>query len=235
MMIMKRYSLFLLLPLLLITGSGLRAQYVIGFGPTGFTGMPDSVYSPTTQFVGTFLKNTSSLNFNDSIQVIGYIDTGSVNTVPLYFPPGTFSLNAGDSVFLPIQIDFRDTYMGGLFRIGNNTIVIWPVMYDPNWDTGDSLVATVFVMDSINGIHEAPSNSSLRCYPIPSSGPLYMVNASPHNQPVHAVIRNEQGQIVAENDNPLGGIDTEPWPAGIYLIEVTFEDGTKGTYKVMRK
>lgn len=216
--------------------AGLKAQDTIRFGSTGFSGMPDSVQTGTQTLVGAFLKNSlySDSAYHDSVEVHGYLDTGAVNMVYFSFPKTYLSLVPGDSIFKIFPINFSDPNLGGYFRIGNNTIVIWPVCDDPNFLTGDSLIANVIVLPTGMG-PEPIDNEVVRCFPVPASGPLYIVSMSPSIHPVSAVIRDMTGRVVDESHNMQIGIDTEPWPPGVYFIDVTFDNGTYRTYKVVRQ
>jgi hypothetical protein len=239
-MLNRTISRLLFLTVLAVSGmfqtGGLRAQDTIGFGPSGFSGMPVSVYAGDTVTVGAFVRNYSDSAYqNDTIQINGYVDTGSV-FIPFSLPPvPAISMAAYDSVFFLIPIDFRDNYQGGIFRIGNNTIVIWPSMYNPNFATGDSLTATVLVIDTINSIgpgHEY--DDGVRCYPVPGNGPLFIMSSNPSLRPSEAIVRDMNGKIVTVSKNPSAGIEMESWLSGIYFIEIIFDNGTSGIYKIMR-
>lgn len=231
---MKRILSGLTLSLLLAFSFAGKAQDTIGFGPTGFSGMPDSVWSGEYLPVGAFLKNYSSSPYNNFIQITGLVDSGGI-PVPLVFPPVNYQIPGNDSLFVINHIDFTAGYLGGIFAIGNNTIVIWPILFDPNWNTGDSLRATVFVMDSIVGVNDLADESSIRCYPVPSSGLLYLTSSSRNLVPESAIIRSSTGEIVFRTNTPLNAIDVSTWSPGVYFIEVTFENGRQGVYKIMRE
>jgi hypothetical protein len=217
-------------------GGQLHAQNSIGFSNIGFTGMPDTVQAGTSTPVGAFLENLSAFNdYSDSVQIVGYIDTGSVNTVPISFPVTYFQLAAGASQFVIMPVSFTEQQLGGYFRIGSNTIVIWPISFDPNFDTGDSLHATVVILPAGTGGPVSRPGTDVRCFPVPASGPLYITSQNAMQKPVSVVVRDMAGKTVAVSSSLENGIDTEPWPAGIYFLEVTFDDGTTGTYKISRQ
>ena len=239
----KRFFSRLLFALLLLAGSGmsrsgagLHAQNGIGFGSPGFSGMPDTTYASTSSIlVGAYVKNFSIINCVDTLQIQGYIDTGSV-VIPFTLPPVTnFQLPAGDSLFSLLPIAFKDNHMGGNFRIGNNVIVVWPVIYSPNWAAHDSLKATVFVIDTISGIRvNTLPEENVRCYPVPASGPMYITSTNPHISPKQVIVRDASGKVVFVSTTPMFGIETESWASGVYTLEVTFDNGAKGAYKVVK-
>jgi hypothetical protein len=242
--VLKRFFPRLLFALLLLAGSGmsrisagLHAQNTIGFSLFGFSGMPDTVYAGDTIPVGAFFKNfgVTSYNPSDTFEIRGSIDTLSGPPILFSFPPDTTSLAPGDSTFVIFPIDFRDNHMGGNFKIGNNIIVVWPISYNQTWGTHDSLTATVFVIDTINGIGpELSPYEGVRCYPVPASGPMYITSNNPSMRPKEVIIRSATGDVVFVSKTPSFGIETESWANGVYFLEVTFDNGSRRVYKVVK-
>ena|ERR1051325_3930932 len=125
--------------------------------------------------------------------------------------------------------------MGGNFRIGNNIIVVWPISFNQNWGTFDSLRATVYVIDTISGLGpELMPGGDIRCYPVPVSGPLFVTSNNASLRPKEVLIRNAEGQIIFLSKTPSFGIATESWANGVYFLEVTFENGSRRIYKVVK-
>lgn len=219
------------------SNAGLHAQSGIGFGTPGFVGMPDTAYSGDTVWVGSFIKNYDSLVpvFNDTIQIQGYIDTGSAH-INFSLPPITqFSLPPGDSLFFLLTFPFVDNQMGGQFRIGNNVIVVWPIVQNPYFGIHDSLSANVFVLDTISGLGpEYFPDEGVRCYPVPASGPMYVTSNNPHLHPKEITVRDASGKIVFFTTTPSFGIETESWANGVYLLDVIFDNGSRRVYKVVK-
>lgn len=244
---LKRFFPKLLLVLMMLaftgmdrTSSGLHAQTTpIGFASTGLIGMPDTVFSGDSVLVGAFIKNYDTSGFyifNDTIQIYGHIDTGS-SVIPFTLPPvpPQQAIIPGDSVFYILPIAFRDSSMGGNFRIGNNVIVVWPISFDPTFTTLDSITTNVFLIDTINGIGLDPiSDANIRCYPVPASGPLYVTSGSHRLIIKEIIIRDANGKAVAVSDNPSTGILTDSWASGIYMLEIYFENGQRSVYKIIR-
>jgi hypothetical protein len=238
--LLKRFIPRCLLALALLVLGGisqqnsLRAQDTLGFSQIGFAGMPDTVNNGNSTLVGAFLENRSlSTTFNDSVLISGYVDTSA--QVPFSFPAyDTITILPGDTQFVIMPIAFTDPSLSGFFRIGSNTIVIWPIALHSSFETGDSLTATVFILPTGLG-PEPHNNEEVRCYPVPSNGPLFIQSLSPTLRPAQAVVRDVNGRVVAESKTLAAGIDTEPWPPGVYFIEVTFDNGTMRIYKVMRQ
>lgn len=244
---LKRFfpKLLFVLMMLAFTGmgrnsSGLHAQNItIGFSSTGLIGMPDTVFSGDSVLVGAFIQNYDTSGFyvfNDTIQISGTIDTGSV-LISFDLPPvpPQFPIPSGDSLFYILPMVFRDNHMGGNFRIGNNVIVVWPISFDPTFSTMDSITVNVFVIDTISGIGPDPdAEANIRCYPVPASGPLYVSSGSRHLIIKEIIIRDANGKTVAISNNPSTGIMTDTWASGIYMLEIYFENGQRSIYKIIR-
>ncbi|HET6990585.1 MAG TPA: T9SS type A sorting domain-containing protein [Bacteroidia bacterium] len=216
---------------------GLFAQASIGFTSTGLQGMPDSAYSNgNTIYVGADLKNydsTFAFPSTDTLQIIGYIDTTAA-PIPIAFPlVSNITIPPGDSIHFALPFVFLDQPMGGNFRIGNNVIVIWPVIYDPNVTTHDSVSVNIFIIDP-NGVPEYNHEEAVRFYPVPANGPLYVTTGTRSVAVKQVVVRDAAGKIVAISDTPALGIKTDDWASGIYILEITFENGKKSNYKIIR-
>jgi hypothetical protein len=222
----------------IISGNNLRAQSTLGFNSVGFYGLPDTVANHDNHLVGTFLEVYTGIDslYNDSVQLVGYIDTipGPSPTNPIASPFATVTLNPGDSVFFILPVTFDAGFNGQGFRIGNNVIVVWPVCTsNPNFSTGDTITANIIVLDGISTGPE-PDPGNVRCYPVPASGPLYVTSSDRNLVVKQIIVHNAAGEIITVSDNPSLAIPTEDWASGVYLLEITFENGRKSFYKIMR-
>jgi hypothetical protein len=222
------------------TGAGLSAQNGLGFTSAGILGVPDSVFSSSNFIqVQAHLRNYDSIPFtaNDTLLFVGYIDTIGTNqfTIPISFPPVTnFNLLPGDSVNLLIPFIFLDNQMGGQYRIGNNVIVVWPISYSPNFSMAhDSITANVFVMDP-NSVEDLNENAAVRFYPVPANGPLYVTTGTRSVSVKQVTVTDASGKIISVSYNPTSGIKTDDWAPGIYILEITFDNGQKSNYKIIK-
>ncbi|HTL81906.1 MAG TPA: T9SS type A sorting domain-containing protein [Bacteroidia bacterium] len=239
---MKRWLLSAMLVMALaLCGYSLRAQTMtIGFDQTtGFIGLQDTVYAGAQFPFGGLVKNNSDTAvFSDSLIISGLIDTGSgyVHLPPTPIPNTV--IQPHDSVLILIPGDFRDNYQGGLFRIGGNVIVVWPAIVgsSSSFNTGDSLTATVFIIDTINSTGSSMSpDEQVRCYPVPAQGLLYITSASPSYHVKEATVYDLTGRLIAYSKETSAGIDTESWLPGVYILDVTFDNGTRRIYKIARR
>jgi hypothetical protein len=236
MMKQTKRILFVFLLLFGVWGKNtLRAQSdSLIFSPYGLIGLNDTVLAYDSIPAGAFIKNLSSGSpFLDSLQIFGLIDTGVV--VPFYIPPfDSIYIQPNDSVFFIIPFVFRPGSSGGPFKIGGNTIVIWPASVGNVGGGTDSLEFVVTVLDTISGIIDPPSLGSVRLFPIPSSGPLYVITGTPHFGASSATVYDNFGKRMFETKEMANGIDMSDWPKGIYYIDVIFDNGWRKTYKIVR-
>lgn len=232
----------LLMPLLLLLMTALpkqsAAQDSLAFSPNSLSGLPDTVVAGDTIVFGSYVYNFGNVLFYDTMSVTGYVDTTGnfTNTIPFYIPQAQpIYLNPGDSAFIISVLEFRAANAGGFFKIGNNTIVIWPARAHTNSSPVDSLVLHVLVIDTTTGLGPIPPDLiEVRCYPVPGSGPLYITSSSANTQPKSAIIYDAEGKLVHYTDDLSSGVVTQTLPIGVYYIEVIFDNNQRRTYKIVR-
>jgi hypothetical protein len=230
----KKTKQLFVITFLIVSGMSLSAQNFIGFDSTGFTNMPDTIGSGSFVNVTVNVQNLSMMTFSDSIGIAGYIDTSQAHNVlpiPAFWTVATMPPN--DTMLFNIPLIFNVGSGGNGFRIGNNVIVVWPILTDPNFQV-DSLTATVIILDGTSTGPDAEAGE-IRCYPVPaSSGPLYITNTNRSYVVKEITIRDASGKIVSVSDNPSTGILTESWASGVYMVEITFENGQHSYCKIIK-
>lgn len=233
----RKIHMLAIVAMLLLSGMGastkLSAQSTLGFDSIGLIGMPDTA-APTDQWlVGVFLRNFSSIDSltpNDSVQVVGFVDSLSGPTTQYATPMVPIMLAPNDTEFFILPIDFNG--ING-FRIGNNVIVVWPITTNQNFDTHDSIAVNVLVLDGVSTGPD-PEVGEVRCYPVPANGPLYITSSNRALAVKEITIRDATGKIIAVSNNPSTGIITDDWATGIYLLEIMFENGKRSTHKIIK-
>lgn len=236
----RKTRLLLLVPMFILSGIGsgdnLSAQSILAFDSIGLIGMPDTVANGEQWLIGAVVRNYSAIDSitpNDSVQIVGYIDSLTGPVTLFSFPPVMVSILPNDTEFFVLPILFDASPPGNAFRIGNNVIVVWPITSNPNFYTGDSISVNVLVLDGISTGPE-PEGGDVRCYPVPASGPLYVTSTNRELVVKQIVIRDASGKIVAVSNNPATGIITDDWAAGIYMLEITFDNGKRSIHKIIR-
>jgi Secretion system C-terminal sorting domain len=241
-MVRRLKQLFILI---LLIGSGISEKHAglyaqqdsIIISHYGLTGLPDTVAAGDSLIAGGFLKNEhAAYLYSDSIQIVGYIDTGSV-FIPFAIPPfDSIYIPPGDSIFILIPFQFRTPSTGGPFKIGGNTIVIWPAAINSSWTSYDHFQVDVVILDTTTGVPFIPPHlENVRLYPVPSSGPLYVLTDSPQFNAIEGTVYDNNGRMIFTTKNMSNGIDMSLWPIGTYFIDVTFDNGWRKTYKIVRE
>lgn len=212
----------------------LRAQNYIGFYPPVLIGVPDTVSTGDSIIAGAVLGNLSPITYSDTITISGYVDTGNGNIPFLFLLYPQLTINAFDTIPIIFQFPISDANQQGFFRIGGNVIVIWPIVSDPQFSTGDSIVVPIFVLDG-TGIGERPrANRRVRCFPNPTQTLLNIVPESGQSNPQYITIRDIHARIIYAAPFSSQPINTENWIQGIYIIECRFEDGSSSMIRVIR-
>ncbi|MCA6362035.1 MAG: T9SS type A sorting domain-containing protein [Bacteroidetes bacterium] len=213
----------------------MRAQNFIGFYPPVLIGLPDTVSTGDSIIAGAVLGNLSPLLYNDTLTIAGYVDTGNGNVNFLYQVYPQAIINPFDTVPIIFQFAIQHPSQQGAFRIGGNVIVIWPILSDPQFDTGDSIVVPVFVLDG-TGINENPRSRPLgiKCFPIPTRQHLNIEVIPGHPSPEYMLIRDVQGRIIYQSPYAPQPVNTEHWESGIYILECRYEDGSRNFIRIIR-
>jgi hypothetical protein len=221
--------------LALVFSPQLRAQNYIGFYPPVLIGLPDTVSTGDSITAAAVLGNLSPFVYNDTLTFSGYVDTGN-GTIPFLFVTyPQVTLNAFDTIPFIFQFPIRDVNQQGSFRIGGNVIVIWPIVSDPQFTTGDSIVVPIFVLDGTS-IGERPRTRPLgiKCFPIPTRQQLTIEVLPGHPSPENIVVRDIQARIVYQNPWTNQPINVAEWEPGIYILECRYEDGSSSYTRIIR-
>jgi hypothetical protein len=212
-----------------------RAQNYIGFYPPVLIGLPDTVSTGDSITAGAVLGNLSPLVYNDTLTIQGYVDTGSGTVNFLYQVYPQAYINPFDTIPFIFQFGVQLASQQGSFRIGGNVIVIWPVVSDPQFDTGDSIVVPVYVRNG-TGVAEQPRSrpTGVRCFPVPTSNKLNIEVLPGHPSPEYILIRDVRGRIVHQSPFAPQPVNTEHWESGIYILECRYEDGSRNFIRIIR-
>lgn len=212
-----------------------RAQNFIGFYPPVLIGLPDTVSTGDSIIAGAVLGNISPLIYNDTLIIQGYVDTGNGNVPFLYQLYPQVTINPYDTIPIIFQFAIQHPSQQGAFRIGGNVIVIWPVVSDPQFDTGDSIVVQVHVLDGTS-VQERPRTrpQGVKCFPIPTRQHLNIEVLPGHPSPEYILIRDMQGRIIYESPFTPQPVNTEHWESGIYILECRYEDDSSSYIRIIR-
>ena len=237
---MKSIYYFLLLNATLLIAGSSRGQSILRIDPNllvdslranSYTLSNDTI--PTASF-GVRVYNTSNQLFSDSI-AFGYsIGAGGfINTFlspnfihsGIGFPWQPVTIQAHGSVVL-YSLDFYVTSPD--FVVGSSTVVIWPIAYhNPTLAPADSAGTTILVVPS--GI-SSTEISEVKVY---MSGTSLLVKNASESGLGYIRIYNAMGALVTgEKMSKNADIPMEQYAAGMYMVEVTLDNGKHGIYKV---
>ena len=225
---MKRIVLYLLLSLF---SSAAFSQAGIGLGAN------DSIIGLNSYSVnigdssGTcsvWIKNKGTTVLNGTCYLnIGVIYGGTLNiSATDSFPLSGFTPNDSTQHFFSILYQPPD------FKIGPDIIVIWPAMMSV--PTLDSAFYTVYAYGGLSVI-KIGSDKKISVYPNPVIDELRIKREdSPRNIVASVRIRDISGRLIKELYNkdiiPIG-----EYEKGIYILEISFKDGSSGRYKVIKE
>ncbi len=230
---------FLILTLTLlflgVSSTPAYSQAALGLGATGIWQSFDSVdcnAGDSTITYSMFVVNNGTSSFEGTILIQGLYnsDTNIYVLGDMEFTPGD-PLPAEDSVFISVVDEVRAPYIGG-----DNIIVVWPqALLQPFVQTTDSGIVELWVVNCPVSVEpKLILQNRFSYWPNPSSEALnYKVNEDLEKfEGVRIIDLN--GKVVSESKQPLARITLDNFENGLYLLEVRFNDGIRGTFKIIK-
>ena len=225
---MKRILFYLLLSLFCFSAF---SQAKVGLGNNGIIMGLDSVNIPGEKDTCTlWIKNMGTSLLTGYCYMNTSVDSGSgyipFSAITGYTP--TISLPPGDSV----QHTMIIKYDVPPFKIGPDIIVIWPVM--GGVITNDSGFVSTHITDQTAVLYIS-NDKKIVIYPNPVVDELKIKQEnSPGNIVASVRIRDLSGRLIKELYNkdiiPVG-----EYEKGIYILDISFKDGSSGRYKVIKE
>lgn len=221
-----RYSLLFVLSFAL---SGMvNAQVHLQFTTTQFGTISDSIGS------GIVLKdsiyNSGSSNFTGNVVAQVRIDS-TVYASPVFFDSLLYrgTINSLTTPATSDSFSFHIQFVPGLFQIGPNVVVIWPVYNGGQAGPNDTIRLTVNVYST--GITES---ELARAYVWESPGSLhiYFGEAEAHIKEVSIYDLTGRQLYINTAEVPLN-IPTSGWQKGIYFCELATYSGQKRIFKII--
>lgn len=218
-----------------------RAQAQVNLSISKITGLPDSIAEGDTVQVNLTLFNHGPGVFNSNLVINAFLqDTTIQQLVPydsLSLP--NFFLAPNDSVTLtiPVYAHTQNTNPTGPLRIGNNIIVVWPASGGLGVNTLDSLTDSLVVLGP-TGV--APSNgritpNNIYFYFNLEHAELFVLPGPDKTNISKVDVFDILGRGIFTYNGHPEVISIERWESGIYLIEVTFANGERKSYKVLKR
>lgn len=238
---MNKKSFLLIATLFALLSSGALAQSSLIMNDSAvFLSSSDTVATGgSVTFTGQVI-NESSQTHNSPIGIVVAIDTmGTQGTDTANFIYLSFDyLSAASNVIIAPgdTIWFIDTLViGGAFKNGINTVVIWPVTSMPGYGPPrDSAKFNVFVFDPLTINNEEVIDQLILC-PNPFSEKVWFLTKG--DVIVEEVrIIDALGKIILSNkirNNQF--VETGNLPQGIYFIELSYNNGLKKRIRTIKQ
>jgi hypothetical protein len=233
---MKKLPVYLI-PLFLLISTCIQAQISnFIFSPHSLMGaqtnipqgtiVPDSIYlkniGPASSYLGTIVIQTSLENPVTPTTFIP-ISTDSFPNVFIH-----------DSTYFqfPLHQTYSTVAQGGKYRIGNNVIVVWPILNNTGM-SHDTIRDTVYINSSFAGISKLDVNDLFWMYPNPSHSFVHIgIESVPTRAIAEVRLFDMKGRLV-NSYLKQEIIDVGDLPKGMYFVEVLFSDGTVGRRKLL--
>lgn len=208
------------------------AQDTIGIYAFGPHWVPDTVFAQSQDSISVFVQNKGANQINVPITLkIAILDSAILTIVDSVIL--TVTLNPMDTIRITILNHLFDTLPGGNYKLGGNTVVIWPSAVGVY--TSDSLWDTIVVVIGV-GVDEFAwqGYESLLLYPNPTNGDVF-IHFDGRKKDIELVrITDVKGRLVKEYERTTK-LNLRKLKPGVYFIEVHLNNKLKKTFKVMRK
>jgi len=199
----------------------------IGFGTTVLSA--DTVKPGDTVIVYTSLINYGPQAFNGPIG-FNYAINGVQNVNRAIFNSSlqgqSYQIQSGDSLPVRFRVSVQDQYL----LIGPDIFVVWPILPNSNIVL-DSLFVPVTVVDP-SGVDEMASINKLKMYYLNQS---IIIENLPASQAAQLSIFDMRGRMVytspTQDGHPVHFNDED---AGVYLAEVSFANGERKAFKIVK-
>lgn len=227
---MKKYVLFVLLPLVLICSKGF-SQASLGISQAAYTIYNDTVSAYSYDSINVYIINKGSSTFNDYFQVITAVqDSAAVtyHTVDTAYSLLPISLPPGDSIAFDLSPFYEISF--DKYHYDINVIVIWPVAFATS--TEDFLHINVYILLPAS-LQEIDLTHLIKAYPNPTINSLMLENTG-KNVIEEVRIYNLQGQLIESLKKP-DVVCTEKWAAGTYIINIQLENNKTHTIRVIKQ
>jgi hypothetical protein len=148
-------------------------------------------------------------------------------------PLGGFNANQYFAAEQPRNFNITVPVTEDFFRLGGNTVVIWPSFVGQPI-LGDSTLKEIYVLDP-NSIQK-PSQNQLYLFPNPAGSVLSVKATTNATIPEMIIIRDLSGRILlrtAYNEND-GSLNIDKLAAGIYILELQLPEGKSFVQRIIK-
>jgi archaellum component FlaG (FlaF/FlaG flagellin family) len=225
---MKKIFGLVLLAFALLTGN-LKGQ--AAFSVASVTVDADTIDLDTGNVLTFTVKlvNLGNTPYSGFIQLFAAYN-GGTNIYPWEYAniDSLMPILVGDTFSFDLHQDIvaSDRYGGG-----DNIILIWPNTGN-GAQTLDTASIHVFVRNLVSRLNPQEIDARVKVYPNPATEVLRFNWTDPTYRLEHVRLVNMAGQEVFSSHNAVQEIGLDGLPRGIYLLQLQYEDGLQGIFKV---
>ncbi|HQV00740.1 MAG: T9SS type A sorting domain-containing protein [Bacteroidia bacterium] len=199
-------------------------QFFVG----GTAGFPDTIYAGQAYTTSWVITNTGNAPFINApanpLKILMQADSSFI-PYELAATNSLFTLQPGDTVLLTNV----DSFPPGVFKLGNNVVVVWPSKNQPIDFIADSTYFYTYYV-GLSGI-DVTDGAGVLVYPNPFSEMLFMQPLTDGD--VSFQLINLTGQVVLAG-NHLQQINTSFLRSGLYYLHIRQKQKATRTYKLLK-
>lgn len=140
----------------------------------------------------------------------------------------------GDTVMHP-WYDTIHSVTQGPYMVGTNTVSFWVIPDSAGAYTPDTTTIQFEVVNLVSVTDPSALQQRLSVYPNPVGHRLQLDYRKDAHKLQSIRVSNLQGQLLQAETTAVKDIDFSGFPAGLYLVEVRYQDGVRGTFRIQHK
>lgn len=121
------------------------------------------------------------------------------------------------------------------YTFGDNVSQFWIVPDSGASYVPDTTTFTFFIRNMVAGVESPALDRRLTVYPNPVGERLYLDFKEDAHKLRALQLTNLQGQVLLRETSALKSIDLSGLPAGMYLLDVRYNDGLRGSFRVLHE
>lgn len=140
----------------------------------------------------------------------------------------------GDTAYF----SWRDTIVavdGIEYAFGDNVLQFWIVPDSGASYVPDTSSITFFIRNLVAGVESPAVERRLSVYPNPAGQRLYLDHKEDARKLRALQLSNLQGQVLLTETSAVKSLDLSRLPAGMYLLHVRYNDGLRGSFRVLHE
>lgn len=121
------------------------------------------------------------------------------------------------------------------YFLGDNLMQFWIIPDSGAGYVPDTVTIGFYIKDVLNATDARALARRLALYPNPVNQRLHLDFREEAHKLQAIQVTNLQGQVLQAASSPVKQLDFSGLPAGMYLVDVRYQDGVRGTYRVLHE